>query len=43
MRAQAYPAENPDTLPDPATLAPAFVYLLSDAAETCHGQQYDLQ
>jgi len=43
MRAQAYPAENPDTLPDPATLAPAFVYLLSDAAEACHGQQYDLQ
>ena len=43
MRAQAYPAENPDTLPDPATLAPAFVYLLSDAAEACNGQQYDLQ
>jgi NAD(P)-dependent dehydrogenase (short-subunit alcohol dehydrogenase family) len=43
MRAQAYPAENADTLPDPATLAPAFVHLLSDAAEGCHGQQYDLQ
>jgi len=43
MRAQAYPAENPETLPDPANLAPAFVYLLSDAAEACHGQQYDLQ
>jgi NAD(P)-dependent dehydrogenase (short-subunit alcohol dehydrogenase family) len=43
MRAQAYPGENADALPDPSQLAPAFVYLLSDAASACHGRQYDLQ
>ena len=43
MRALAYPGENPDTLPEPARLAPGFVYLLSEAAANCHGQQYDLQ
>jgi len=43
MRANAYPAENADTLPDPATLAPAFVHLLSDAMQDCNGHQFDLQ
>lgn len=43
MRADAYPAENPDTLPDPADLAPAFVHLLSDATHAYNGRQFDLQ
>lgn len=43
MRAEAYPAEDPSTLPDPATLAPAFVYLLSDASAQHSGRQFDLQ
>jgi NAD(P)-dependent dehydrogenase (short-subunit alcohol dehydrogenase family) len=43
MRAQAYPGENADALPDPSQLAPAFVYLLSEAASGCHGRQFDLQ
>jgi len=43
MRADAYPAENPETLPDPADLAPAFVHLLSDATHAYNGRQFDLQ
>ena len=43
MRASAYPAEDVDTLPLPETLAPGFVYLLSDAAKDCNGRQFDLQ
>ncbi len=43
MRAQAYPGEDPDTLPTPAALAPAFVHLLSDATVGCKGRQFDLQ
>jgi NAD(P)-dependent dehydrogenase (short-subunit alcohol dehydrogenase family) len=41
MRAQAYPAENPASLPDPATLAPYFVHLLSDSG-AAHGVAFDL-
>ena len=43
MRAAAYPAEDVDTLPLPAALAPGFVYLLSDAASGFNGRQFDLQ
>jgi len=43
MRAQAYPGENAATLPEPSSLAPAFVYLLSDAASEYNGRQFDLQ
>ena len=43
MRAAAYPAEDVDTLPLPETLAPGFVYLLSDAAKDLNGRQFDLQ
>ncbi len=43
MRANAYPGEDPDTLPAPAALAPAFVHLLSDATADCNGRQFDLQ
>ena len=43
MRAAAYPAEDADTLPSPADLAPGFVYLLSEAAKDFNGRQFDLQ
>jgi hypothetical protein len=43
MRAQAYPAEDAEKLPEPATLAPFFTYLLSPAAAHFHGRQLDLQ
>lgn len=36
MRAQAYPAENPGTLPDPAEIAPCVVHLLT-APAALHG------
>lgn len=42
MRALAYPAEDPNTLPDPAAIAPYFVYLLSDASVGVHGRTLDL-
>jgi len=32
MRAAAYPGENPNTVPDPATVTAAFVYLLGPAS-----------
>ncbi len=37
MRAQAYPAEDPSSLPEPGIVAPYFAYLLSDQA-TEHGK-----
>ncbi len=40
MRALAFPGENPDTLPQPADVAPAFLTLL-DPACTDHGQRFD--
>lgn len=43
MRAHAYPGEDPDTLPMPEVLAPAFVHLLADATAHYQGQQFDLQ
>ncbi|MGE3773608.1 MAG: YciK family oxidoreductase [Gammaproteobacteria bacterium] len=43
MRADAYPGEDPFTLPEPTALAPAFVHLLSDASADCNGRQFDLQ
>lgn len=43
MRAAAYPAEDVDTLPLPAALAPGFVFLLSEAARHFNGRQFDLQ
>lgn len=43
MRAQAYPAEDPSTLPLPAEQAAACVYLLADASAALHGQALDAQ
>lgn len=38
MRALAYPAEDPKTLPTPETVAPIFLYLASDASKEVTGQ-----
>ncbi|MSR14440.1 MAG: YciK family oxidoreductase [Gammaproteobacteria bacterium] len=38
MRALAFPAEDPGTLPDPAAIAPYYSYLLSEASLGLHGQ-----
>ncbi|HEY8520998.1 MAG TPA: YciK family oxidoreductase [Gammaproteobacteria bacterium] len=43
MRAQAYPAEDPQTLPAPETLVPAYLYLLGPAGRDVRGQRIDLQ
>jgi hypothetical protein len=43
MRAAAYPAEDPNTLPNPASLAGAFVYLLSEHGRGIDGQYFDLK
>ncbi len=40
MRASAFPGENPDTLPKPADVAPAFLILL-DPACMDHGRRFD--
>lgn len=38
MRAAAYPAENPSTLPTPAQLMPAYLYLMGKDSARLHGQ-----
>ena len=38
MRAQAYPAEDPMTLPAPESIVPIFVYLASDESVAVSGQ-----
>jgi NAD(P)-dependent dehydrogenase (short-subunit alcohol dehydrogenase family) len=40
MRAEAFPGENPETLPPPETLIPVFLSL-ADPALTRHGQRID--
>jgi NAD(P)-dependent dehydrogenase (short-subunit alcohol dehydrogenase family) len=41
MRAQAYPAEDPLTLPTPEEILPIFVYLASDASKGVNGQSLE--
>ena len=41
MRAAAYPAENPATLPAPESLIPAYLYLMSKTSSGIHGQALD--
>ena len=41
MRAQAYPAENPLTLPAPKEIVPVFLYLASDASAGVSGQAFE--
>jgi NAD(P)-dependent dehydrogenase (short-subunit alcohol dehydrogenase family) len=42
MRAAAYPAEDPNTLPTADSVTGAFVYLLSEASRDVSGQYVDL-
>ena len=43
MRQAAYPAEKPETQPSPESLMPVYLYLLSDAAKSIHGQAIDVR
>ena len=43
MRRQAYPAEDPARLPDPATVVGPFVYLLGPASQGVSGKSFDGQ
>jgi NAD(P)-dependent dehydrogenase (short-subunit alcohol dehydrogenase family) len=43
MRAAAYPAEDPNTLPSPASVTGPFLYLLSAHARGIDGQHFDVQ
>jgi NAD(P)-dependent dehydrogenase (short-subunit alcohol dehydrogenase family) len=43
MRAAAYPAEDPNTLPTPESVTGPFLYLLSAAGRGTHGQYLDVQ
>lgn len=41
MRAAAYPAEDPSTLPTPESITPIFIYLASDDSRSITGQALD--
>ena len=41
MRAQAYPDEDPNTLPTPEEISPIFTYLASDESLSITGQQFN--
>ncbi len=43
MRASAYPGEDPNTLPSPASLTGPFLYLLSARARGVDGEYFDAQ
>jgi NAD(P)-dependent dehydrogenase (short-subunit alcohol dehydrogenase family) len=43
MRARAYPAENPASLPTPESHTPAYLYLLGGASRHVRGQRFDVQ
>jgi NAD(P)-dependent dehydrogenase (short-subunit alcohol dehydrogenase family) len=41
MRRNAYPEENPETLPGPREIVPVFLYLASDRSREIHGKSLD--
>jgi NAD(P)-dependent dehydrogenase (short-subunit alcohol dehydrogenase family) len=43
MRAAAYPAEDPNTVPTPAAVCGAFLYLLSALSHGIDGQYFEAQ
>jgi NAD(P)-dependent dehydrogenase (short-subunit alcohol dehydrogenase family) len=43
MRAQAFPAENPESLKTPEQIMPAYLYLLGDDSAGVSGQSIDAQ
>ena len=43
MRARAYPAENPASVPAPASITPAYLYLLGGASRSIRGQYFEVR
>lgn len=43
MRKDAYPAENPESVPAAETLMPAYLYLMGRDSQEVHGQALDLR
>lgn len=43
MRARAYPAENPATLPTPESITAPYLYLLGPDGRAVRGQRFDVQ
>ena len=43
MRLQAYPAEDRNAVPEPATLVGSYLYLLGPASRGVTGQSFDCQ
>lgn len=43
MRRLAYPGEDPDTLPSPGHIAPAYLYLLGPDSKGVNGRTFDAQ
>ena len=43
MRASAYPAENPDTLPTPEDIMPVYLYLMGADSQGINGKSLDAQ
>jgi len=43
MRAQAFPAENPDTLKTPEDIMPMYLYLMGNDSIEVNGQSLDCQ
>jgi NAD(P)-dependent dehydrogenase (short-subunit alcohol dehydrogenase family) len=43
MRSEAYPSEDPETLPAPEQIVPIFLYLASDDSAAVSGQSLDAQ
>ena len=41
MRANAYPGEDPETLPTPQDIMPAYLWLMDDASKAANGQAID--
>jgi len=41
MRAAAYPAENPGSVPSPESLLPVYLYLMGPLGDSFHGQALD--
>ena len=43
MRARAFPAENPQSVADPASLMPVYLYLMGSASKEVNGESIDAQ
>jgi len=43
MRAHAYPAENPESLPTPEDIMPAYLYLMGSDSQGVNGQAFNAQ